>query len=138
MSSAARTTDTCSTATINDGNDHSVFESCFGGYCHFYIDSVYQTGVAYPFSAYSAIAYGFTNYPTSGAYPLLGPIGGIALWLGGSPFAQNLVASIDTCAKTGVCAAPVTGCIPTSPAPLWCETFSREPLATACSTRPRS
>ena len=116
--------DTCSTATVNDGNDHSVFERCFGGYCQFYIDSVYQTGVSYPFSSYSATSYGFTNYPPSGAYPLLGPIGGIALWLGDSPFAQNLIASIDTCAKTGVCVAPVTGCIPTSPAPLWCETFT--------------
>ena len=116
--------DTASTATVNDGNDHSVFEAASAD-----IASSTSTASTRPRSPIRSPpiprpAYGFTNYPPSGAYPLLGPIGGIALWLGGSPFAQNLIASIDTCAKTGVCAAPVTGCIPTSPAPLWCETFT--------------
>lgn len=114
----------CSTSSsLNDGAGHALFAKCWAnnpgasGDCNFYVDGLYNTSVAWSFSAGASVAYQLLNF-TSGPAPVLGSAGGVAYWshalddrdiatlsgcvLAGGPSCSAPLPPADTCPPTGM------------------------------------
>jgi hypothetical protein len=124
----------CTSPLVDDGNPHLIFVRCYSGDCEVYIDAVNVGQIAYSFGSYAPRGYSFANYEVT-PVPLLGAMGSVEFWAGGTPLSPGTIQALYTCGTTGVCAAPASGC-PSPPSPLFCETFETYSGASDLTTLP--
>lgn len=119
------TTECLATGSLNDSQGHMFFMQCYFGTCTAYVDAVIGVTFSYTWSTFPSPDYHVGNY-TSGL-PVLGAMGGLAYWAGGSPFTQQQINLLYICGTTGSCGqAPAPTC-PGSKLGLqlkWCENFA--------------
>ena len=117
---------TCLARQVNDGTGHFAFVQCGGGAGTGWVDGVEVASFTCAFDTPQAASYTIGN--ATSTYPVLGAMGAVMYWVGGSLFTPWQVYTIAQCGLIGACQPPTPPPPPCVSRPgqtlQWCDTMS--------------